>query len=254
MTNILIVGVRGAMGAAVIAACRTREEFNVVAGVDMVMGDFEGIPVYSSFDDCAKEADVVIDFSNPMALDSIISYCGAKKVPAVICTTGFSDEQQAKILKLSKTAPVFKSANMSLGVNLIANLVKSASRLLSDGFDIEIVEKHHRRKVDAPSGTAFMLANEINSVCDGRYHFVYDRESVRQARSDNELGIHSVRGGTIVGEHDVIFAGIDETVTISHSALSRNVFASGALAAASFITEQPPGLYDMNHLIEQRLL
>jgi len=239
------------MGKMILLACRSETELTVVAGVDQVAGDTDSLPVYSSFKDCIEKADVVLDFSNSVVLDSIYEYCSVNKIPAVICTTGFTEEQEKKIAQLSKIVPVFKSANMSLGVNLIANLAKTAAKLLSGSFDIEILEKHHRRKVDAPSGTAMMLANEINAACDGRYHYVYERESVRQSRGNEELGIHAIRGGTIVGEHDVIFAGTDEIVTLSHSASSRSVFATGAIAAVKFIVRQEPGFYNMNDLIGQ---
>ena len=249
MIRVLLSGICGAMGKVFLDACSLREDMEVVAGVDLSQGETGGIPVYPAFCEVREQADILVDFSNPAALDSLYAFCVENSVPAVICTTGFTSGQETKIAELSEEVPVFKSANMSLGINLLANLAKTAAGLLSPGFDIEIVEKHHKRKVDAPSGTAMMLAKEINSACSDSFHYVYERESARQSRKTDEIGIHSIRGGTIVGDHDIIFAGTDEVITLSHNASSRSVFATGAIAAALFLIKQPPGLYSMNDLI-----
>ena len=253
MLRVIISGIMGTMGKVVLSRCINNSQINVVAGVDLSSGSIENIPVYSSFFECEESADIVIDFSNPSNFDNLYNFCLANMIPVVICTTGFSEEQENKIKHLSQSVAVFKSANMSLGVNLLAALAKTAVSILSEEFDIEIIEKHHRRKVDAPSGTALMLAKEINAVCDNRFHYIYERESARKSREDNEIGIHSLRGGTIVGDHEIIFAGNDEVITISHSASSRNVFATGAISAALFLVSQKSGLFDMSAMINSSL-
>ena len=192
---------------------------------------------------------MVIDFSNPAVLDGLLEYCLTNGVPAVLATTGYNEEQLAKIRKAAESIPVFFSFNMSLGINLLVQLAKKATSILGGQFDIEIVEKHHNQKLDAPSGTALMLADAINATLDNQYHYVYDRHSKRAKREKTEIGMHAIRGGTIVGEHDIIFAGHDEVITLSHSAASKEVFAVGAVNAAVFLAAQKPGMYDMSALM-----
>ncbi|MBQ7782833.1 MAG: 4-hydroxy-tetrahydrodipicolinate reductase, partial [Oscillospiraceae bacterium] len=194
--------------------------------------------------------DVIIDFSHPSALDKLLEYCLSTGTAAVIATTGYTEEQIAKIKAAGEQIPVFFSFNMSLGINLLANLAKTAAKLLGGQFDIEIVEKHHNQKIDAPSGTAIMLGDAINGVLDEKYHYEYDRHSRRMKREKYEIGMHAIRGGTIVGEHDIIFAGRDEVITLSHSAASKEVFAVGAVNAAVFLSKQSKGMYDMSDVIE----
>ena len=217
-----------------------------MAGVD-ITGEGRGdYPVYTSFADCKEEADVVVDFASAAAVDGLLDYCGRTGTPVVLCTTGLSEAQLQRVQKTAEGSAVLRSANMSLGVNLLLKLVKEGAKALAPaGFDIEIVEKHHSRKLDAPSGTAIALADAANSAMDGGYHYVYDRSTRRQKRDPMEIGISAVRGGTIVGEHDVIFAGMDELVTLSHTAFSRSIFAKGALEAALFLAGKGPGLYSM---------
>ncbi len=248
MTDILLVGAGGKMGKFVAEVANNDSELNVKAGVDKFPTN-TAFPVFKSFGEVDVKADVIIDFSNPTLLDDMLSYAQATKTPIVIATTGYSDAQTEKIKSASKEIPIFFTFNMSIGVNLICSLAKKAAQILGDKFDIEIVEKHHNQKIDAPSGTAIMLANAVNSVFDDEMNYEYDRHSKRQKRTKNEIGIHSVRGGTIVGEHDVIFAGHDEVITISHAAHSKEVFAEGAIKAAKFIIGKKPGLYDMNNIM-----
>ena len=248
MIKVIICGASGKMGGFVADACKSDGDIQVVAGVDKInLG--QNFPIFGDFKSINTDADVIIDFSNPILLDSILEYAIKTNTAVVLATTGYSDSQIEQIKEASKKIPVFFSFNMSLGVNLICSLAKKAAAVLGDGFDIEIVEKHHNQKIDAPSGTAIMLANAVNSYFGGEKVYEYDRHSKRQKRSPKEIGIHSVRGGTIVGEHDVIFAGHDETVTISHSAQSKEVFAVGSVKAAKFLAEKPAGLYDMNSII-----
>lgn len=248
MIKVIICGASGKMGGFAADACKSDGDIQVVAGVDKVnLG--QNFPIFGDFKSINTDADVIIDFSNPILLDSILEYAIKTNTAVVLATTGYSDSQIEQIKEASKEIPVFFTFNMSLGVNLICSLAKKAAAVLGDGFDIEIVEKHHNQKIDAPSGTAIMLANAVNSCFGGEKVYEYDRHSKRQKRSPKEIGIHSVRGGTIVGEHDVIFAGHDETVTISHSAQSKEVFAVGSVKAAKFLAEKPAGLYDMNSII-----
>ena len=248
MIKVIICGASGKMGGFVADACKSDGDIQVVAGVDKInLG--QNFPIFGDFKSINTDADVIIDFSNPILLDSILEYAIKTNTAVVLATTGYSDSQIEQIKEASKKIPVFFSFNMSLGVNLICSLAKKAAAVLGDGFDIEIVEKHHNQKIDAPSGTAIMLANAVNSCFGGEKVYEYDRHSKRQKRSPKEIGIHSVRGGTIVGEHDVIFAGHDETVTISHSAQSKEFFAVGSVKAAKFLAEKPAGLYDMNSII-----
>lgn len=248
MVNILLSGACGKMGNAVARCCKEDENLKIIAGVDRaeMLCDF---PVYKSFDDVNVVPDVIIDFSHISVLDSLLTFAIKNNVPVILATTGYSAEQIAKINDTANKIPVFFTANMSLGVNLLCSLAKSAAKILDDKFDIEIIEKHHNQKIDAPSGTALMLANAVNEVFDDKYTYEYDRHSKRQKRSKNEIGIHAIRGGTIVGEHDVIFAGHDEVITLSHSAQSKEVFAAGAVKAAKFIVGKPAGLYDMGSIL-----
>ena len=248
MIKAILCGASGKMGGFVAAAAQADGEIQVVAGVDKI-NNGEKFSIFSSFSDINVKADVIIDFSNPALLDDLLDYAVLNNIPAVIATTGYSDAQIEKIKSEAEKVPIFFSFNMSLGVNLIASLAKKAAQILGHSFDIEIIEKHHNQKLDAPSGTAIMLANAINSVFGDKLNYEYDRHSVRRKRPKNEIGIHSVRGGTIVGEHDVIFAGHDEVITISHQAQSKEVFAVGAVRAAKFLYGKKAGLYDMNSMM-----
>ncbi len=250
MINILLCGACGKMGRAVTNSALSRENLNIVCGVDPFGEISMGYPVYKSFSDVKESVDVVIDFSNPALFDDLRSFCLDKKVPAVICTTGLSNEQVSDIKEMSEIIPVFYSGNMSLGVNLLIELSKKAAKVLGGSFDIEIIEKHHNQKVDAPSGTAFMIADAISQNIPKEPQYVYDRHAYRMKRKANEIGIHSVRGGTIVGEHEVIFAGNDEVLTITHQAQSKALFATGALSAAEFLTKQGAGLYNMSDMLK----
>ena len=245
MINVVLCGSGGKMGGFVAEALRDDKEMQIIAGVDK-FNNSQSFPVFKSFNDINTPCDLIIDFSNPVLLDDMLSFALNKKIPLVIATTGYSKNQIEQINNASLEIPIFFTFNMSLGVNLICSLAKKAASILGDGFDVEIVEKHHNQKIDAPSGTAIMLANSVNEVFGDTKTYEYDRHSKRQKRSKNEIGIHSVRGGTIVGEHDVIFAGHDEVVTISHSAYSKEVFAVGAVKAAKFLYGKKAGLYDMN--------
>ncbi len=250
MLNILLHGCNGKMGQAVTAAVNDRKEMQIICGVDPYGTSNYDYPVYDSFDKISEKVDVIIDFSNPALLASLCAYSEENKIPCVICTTGLDDNQKAMIDKLSTVCPVFFTGNMSLGVNLLIELSKKATAVFGEAFDIEIVEKHHNQKLDAPSGTALMIADGISTVRDEATRYVYDRHSYRAKRAKSEIGIHSVRGGTIVGEHSVIFAGNDEVLTITHQAQSKSLFATGALSAADFTSKQAPGLYEMSDMLK----
>lgn len=251
MTKIILCGCNGKMGAAITNIVRERSDCEIVAGVDVNTISVNGYQVYSDIADVAETADVIIDFSHPSTLDSILAYALEKDKPVVLCTTGYSEAQISQINAASEKVAVFHSGNMSLGINLLIALSRKAAQILGDSFDVEIVEKHHNQKIDAPSGTALMIANALSEELPYDAHYEYDRHSVRRKREKNEIGIHSVRGGTIVGEHEVIFAGHDEVVTISHSAQSKGVFAAGSVNAAVYLCGKPAGLYDMNNLISE---
>lgn len=253
MVNIALVGCNGKMGHAVSAAVAKRDDCKIMFGIDLYGESRFDFPVYDSFKAVSEKADVIIDFSNPDSLDDILNYAAEYSVPCVICTTGFSKEQVDKIKSASEKIAVFYSGNMSLGINLLIELTKKAAKVLGNEFDIEIIEKHHNQKVDAPSGTALMIAESISETLEEEPQFIYDRHSYRKKRAKNEIGIHSVRGGTIVGEHDVIFAGHDEVVTISHQAQSKEVFAVGSVNAAVFLSSQNPGMYNMSNLLSEKL-
>ena len=238
------------MGQMIAGLLNEDPDARVVAGVDSFTGRENAFPVFARIDDCDVKADVVIDFSNAGAADALLDWCVRTRTPVVLCTTGLSEEQLKKVEEVSRETAVLKSANMSVGINLLLKLLKEAApTLAAAGFDIEIVEKHHNQKLDAPSGTAIALADAINEASDGVYHYVYDRSQVRQKRDGRELGISAVRGGTIVGDHDVIFAGTDEVITFEHRAYSRAVFGKGAVQAAKFLAGKPAGRYDMSDVI-----
>lgn len=248
MTSIIIHGACGKMGRVVADIIQGRNDCRVVAGVDVKPDAHDSFPVVNDIMNI-QSGDVLIDFSHPSALGSIIAFAQAKKIPVVLATTGYTQEQIVQIKESAKMIPIFFTFNMSLGINLLSELSKQALKVLGSSFDIEIIEKHHNQKIDAPSGTAYMLADALNQTLNGKYSYVYDRHSVRKKRDNKEIGIHSVRGGTIVGEHEVIFAGRDEIITLSHSALSKEVFASGAVNAALFMKDKKAGLYDMSALL-----
>lgn len=253
MINIALTGCCGKMGHAIVKAVSERNDCRIACGIDIFNDNSYDFNVYKNFSDITDNCDVIIDFSNPASLNGLLSYAKANKVPAVICTTGFSKEQVEAIKSASHDVAIFYSGNMSLGINLLIEISKQAARVLGDSFDIEIVEKHHNQKIDAPSGTALMIADGISTELSQAPQYVYDRHSYRKKRSKNEIGIHSVRGGTIVGEHDVIFAGHDEVVTISHSAQSKEVFATGSINAAVYLADKAPGMYDMSALLSAKL-
>jgi len=249
MTNIAICGANGKMGKTIYKCIKEREDCTVVAGIDLYTEQYADFPIVESPDKLPVKPDVIIDFSNPASLDALLDYCLSTGTPVVVASTGYIDEQIAKIKAAAEQIPVFFTFNMSLGINLLVTLAKKAASVLGDQFDIEIVEKHHNQKIDAPSGTAIMLANAINETLDNSKTYVYDRHSRRQKREKSEIGMHAIRGGTIVGEHDVIFAGHDEVITLSHSAASKTVFAEGSINAAIFIKDREAGLYDMSLMV-----
>ncbi len=250
MLRVLLSGCFGKVCVEVANEIKKMNNVEVVAGVDICRDMKADFPTYTTFDDLEVTPDVIIDFSNPSNLDDLLRYSLKNNTPLVIATTGFSDEQICKINTAASEIPIFFTFNMSLGVNLLVSLAKTAAKVLGDSFDIEIIEKHHNQKIDAPSGTALMLADAINSALDDRLAYDFDRHSRREKRKKEELGIHSVRGGTIVGEHEVIFAGHDEVITLSHSAQSKALFATGAIKAAVFLASQKPGMYDMNSMLD----
>lgn len=250
MTKVIMHGCNGKMGQVISGLIAEDTEIEIAAGVDMRDSGQNPYPVFSTIGECDVEADVVIDFSNAAAVDGLLDYCAAKKIPCVLCTTGLSGEQLAKVEETAKQTAILKSANMSLGINLLMKLLKEAASVLANsGYDIEIVEKHHNQKVDAPSGTAIALADSINEEMGNAYEYIFDRSQRREKRAKKELGISAVRGGTIVGEHDVIFAGTDEVITFSHTAYSKAIFGKGAVQAAKFLKGKPAGMYDMSDVI-----
>lgn len=251
MIKILMHGCNGKMGRMITELVKNDDSAVIAAGVDTYTGIANDYPVYESIDQCDTDVDVVIDFSNAGAVDALLDYCAEKKIPVVLCTTGLSEEQLEKVRETSEKTAVLKSANMSMGINLLLKLLKDAAKVLGNaGYDIELVERHHNQKLDAPSGTALALADSINEALNGEYHYVYDRSQVRQKRDAKEIGISAVRGGTIVGDHEVIFAGTDEVIEFRHSAYSRNVFAKGAVEAAKFLAGKETGMYDMGDVIQ----
>ena len=249
MTRILLCGCNGKMGRVIARCVKERDDCEIVAGVDLNTDGCE-FPVFTSIADCTVPVDAVIDFSHPSCLAPMLEYCRKNKIPTVIATTGLSKEQVSTIHAAATVIPVFFSANMSIGVALLSALAQKATQVLGNGFDIEIVEKHHNQKLDAPSGTALMLADAIKGVREGDTEYVYERHSVRQKRQTEEIGISSVRGGTIVGEHEVIFAGHDEVITLTHTAQSKEIFAVGAVNAALFLQGRTPGCYAMADMMK----
>lgn len=252
MVKVLMHGCNGKMGQVISRMVAETEEMELVAGVDRFLGRENPYPVFENLEKCDVPVDVVIDFSNASAVDGLLDGCLKKKLPVVLCTTGLSPEQIERVKEVSGVIPVLRSANMSLGVNLLLRLLKDAAKVLAPaGFDMEIVEKHHNQKMDAPSGTALALAEAMNGALENAYHYTYDRSQRKEKRDALEIGISAVRGGSIVGEHDVIFAGKDEVVTISHTAYSKAIFAKGAVAAAKFLAGKEAGRYTMADVISQ---
>lgn len=252
MKRILLNGCNGKMGRVITECVAQRDDCMIAAGVDVNTATLADFPVFASPSDYPGEVNVIIDFSHPSALTPLLTYAVEHGTPAVIATTGLSPEQVEEVKKASRRIPVFYSGNMSLGINLLLELAKKATAVLGDGFDVEIIEKHHNQKIDAPSGTALMLADAVGETMPQEPRYVYDRHSQRKKREKAEIGIHSVRGGTIVGEHEVIFAGRDEIVTLSHTALSKEIFATGSVNAALFLSDQQPGLYNMGDLVASK--
>lgn len=251
MIKVIMHGCNGKMGQVITGIIAQDPDMEIVAGIDASNHIQNTYPVFANIAECNIEADVVIDFCAAAAVDGLLAYCMEKKLPCVLCTTGLSEAQIAAVEAASAKTAILRSANMSLGVNMLLNILKKAADVLAPaGFDIEIVEKHHNQKVDAPSGTALALADSINEELGNQYEYVYDRSQVRQKRSDKEIGITSVRGGTIVGDHDVIFAGTDEVVTFSHRAYSKAIFGKGAVQAAKYLAGKPAGRYEMSDVIE----
>lgn len=249
MVRILLCGAAGAMGQVITRFVAERDDCVIAAGVDLRAAAGATYPLFENIAACDVPADVIIDFSHPSLTDRALRFAAEKKMAIVVATTGLSDETVALIGETARKTAVFHAANMSLGINLLVMLAKKAASFLGLQYDIEILEKHHNQKIDAPSGTAMLLAEEINRERADCYHYVFDRHSVRRKRDKREIGIHSVRGGTIVGEHDVIFAGKDEVITLSHSAASKEVFATGAISAALFVSDKSAGLYNMSDLL-----
>ena len=247
MINVLICGANGRMGKKVYDAVSLSNNLKAICGVDLVENLSTDYPVYSSFEKVTEKVDVVIDFSSPKSLPAILDFCKSKKIPAVLCATGYTEDDVAKVKTASEEIALFRSGNMSLGVNALIDLVKKAALSLG-GFDIEIIEKHHNQKVDAPSGTALMLADGVKEVAPEKF-YTYGRQGIVGKRDKNEIGIHAVRGGGIVGEHEVIFASGFETITLSHQATDRSVFADGAVKAAEYIVNKKSGLFNMSDVI-----
>lgn len=250
MVKIIMHGCNGHMGQVISGIVEKDPDAEIVAGIDIADQGKNSYPVFTDIDACQVEADAIIDFSSAKATDKLLEYSSARQIPVVLCSTGLSQEQLAKVEETSRKVAVLKSANMSLGINTLLKLVQDAAKVLAAaGFDMEIVEKHHRLKLDAPSGTALALADSINEAMDNQYHYVYDRSQKREKRDDKEIGISAVRGGTIVGEHEIIFAGQDEVIEFKHTAYSKAIFGKGAVEAAKFLAGKPAGRYDMSDVI-----
>ena len=250
MVKIIMHGCNGHMGQVISGIVEKDPDAEIVAGIDIADQGKNSYPVFTDIDACQVEADAIIDFSSAKATDKLLEYSAARQIPVVLCSTGLSQEQLAKVEETSRKVAVLKSANMSLGINTLLKLVQDAARVLAAaGFDMEIVEKHHRLKLDAPSGTALALADSINEAMDNQYHYVYDRSQKREKRDDKEIGISAVRGGSIVGEHEIIFAGQDEVIEFKHTAYSKAIFGKGAVEAAKFLAGKPAGRYDMSDVI-----
>ncbi len=250
MVKIIMHGCNGHMGQVISGIVEKDPDAEIVAGIDIADQGKNSYPVFTDIDACQVEADAIIDFSSAKATDKLLEYSAARQIPVVLCSTGLSQEQLAKVEETSRKVAVLKSANMSLGINTLLKLVQDAAKVLAAaGFDMEIVEKHHRLKLDAPSGTALALADSINEAMNNQYHYVYDRSQKREKRDDKEIGISAVRGGTIVGEHEIIFAGQDEVIEFKHTAYSKAIFGKGAVEAAKFLAGKPAGRYDMSDVI-----
>ena len=250
MTRAIMNGCNGKMGQCITGICAQDPDIEIVAGIDTYDGIKNDYPIFASLKECTVDADVIIDFSNAKAVDALLAYGVEKQIPIVLCTTGLSEQQLADVEKAYEKVAILKSANMSLGINTLMELLKKAAQVFAPaGFDMEIVEKHHRLKLDAPSGTALALADSINEAMDNQYHYVYDRSQKREKRDDKEIGISAVRGGTIVGEHEIIFAGQDEVIEFKHTAYSKAIFGKGAVEAAKFLAGKPAGRYDMSDVI-----
>lgn len=251
MVRMIMHGCNGAMGKTISGMVKEMDGITIVAGIDLNPSEQSEYPQFASLEECSATADVIVDFASAKAVDHLLDYCAEKKMPLVLCTTGLSDEQIAKVRTTAEKTAVLRSANMSLGINTLLKLLKDAAKVLAaSGYDVEIVEKHHNQKVDAPSGTALALADSINEAMDGQYHYKYDRSTERVKRDPKEIGISAVRGGSIVGEHEVIFAGRDEVITFTHTAYSKAIFAKGALEAAMFLAGKDAGLYGMPDVID----
>lgn len=251
MIKIILNGCNGKMGQKISKIVSEGDTCEIAAGIDINTLIENPFPVYTSFESCKEDADVIIDFSHPSSLSNLLEFAKKRSLPTIIATTGLSSEQKKAVFAAAEEIPVFYSANMSLGINLLIELSKKATEILQDNFDIEIVEKHHNQKIDAPSGTALAIADAISETMKEPAEYVYDRHSSRSKRRKNEIGLHAVRGGTIVGEHEVIFAGNDEVIELKHSAASKEVFAVGAVKAAEFMYKKPAGLYSMSDLIAE---
>ena len=250
MIDILLVGCNGKMGGVISNIVEPMENMRIACGYDINTNSLYGYPVYNDFNQVEQDIDVIIDFSHPSCFDNMIDFAVSKKIPAVICTTGLDSAQRKKMNKAAEETAIFFSANMSIGINLLIELANRAAAVLENSFDIEIIEKHHNQKVDAPSGTALAIADEICKSVSAPREYVYDRHSVRKKRDKREIGIHTVRGGTILGEHSVIFAGRDEVIELKHQATSKEVFAAGAVRAAEFMADKKKGMYNMKNLVE----
>jgi 4-hydroxy-tetrahydrodipicolinate reductase len=250
MTKVIMHGCNGHMGQVISGLVAADPTIEIVAGIDMVDNRDNGYPIFTDIFACDVEADAIIDFSSYKACETLLEYCVQKKMPLVLCTTGITPEQLEKVAEASKEVAILRSANMSLGINTLLKLIQDAAKVLATaGFDMEIVEKHHKLKCDAPSGTALALADSLNEAMDNQYHYVFDRSQKHERRDAKEIGVSAVRGGSIVGEHDVIFAGPDEVITFSHTAYSKGVFGKGAIEAAKFLAGKPAGMYNMSHVI-----
>ena len=250
MTRIIMHGAMGRMGKVITEMVKKDETAEIVAGIDIFDDGSASFPMFKTASECDVEADVIIDFSNAGAVDALLDYAVSKNLPVVLCTTALSDETLANVKAASEKIAILKSANMSMGINTIINLLKEATKVLGGaGYDIEIVERHHNQKLDAPSGTAIALADAINEAADGQYEYIFDRSQRREKRDKKELGISAVRGGTIPGTHEIIFAGPDELIEIKHVAYSRSIFANGAVNAAKYLAGKPAGMYDMSDVI-----
>lgn len=250
MTRVIMHGCNGHMGQVITGLIKNDPDVEIVAGIDVVDNRENGYPVFTDIFACDVEADAMIDFSSFKAVNNVLDYCVQKQLPLVLCTTGLTPEHLEKVQECSKKVAILRSANMSLGINTLLKLIQDAAKVLATaGFDMEIVEKHHKLKCDAPSGTALALADSLNEAMDNQYYYVYDRSQRHEQRGVKEIGISAVRGGTIVGDHDVIFAGPDEVITFSHTAYSKGVFGKGAIEAAKFLAGQPAGMYDMSNVI-----